>query len=446
MADTTELYKMNVRSPYYVVVTEEGKPDSIAADFSQDDDTPEDDENLPDEPVEFVIPDIGTQDVVCGETVNVSSDIGVRKYALKGSEDLNGDFTVTYRVNKPIKISSSNPQTDTGVAISYSHNFGRYVGDVQHKLALENAIAASQNIYTQHLTDGEATGTFTHTKSTGTGKVTWTVNAPIENDDYSLTFGCPASDDIPVGSRTLPATPPANNEIVMNVLAFWWMDNTNIDSGGNDTYPDRNLALEINGVSVVDSMNLNQVYIISDQSQLGNIRWQHPFISSGDGNPVRTTNYISRGTNLKAGTNDVRLKANGWMAGRVEIARLGIYHDGTEYKFTNVDDAASYSFTKAYKGDNSYKFFGRVAFSKLYTRVGNTYTHNEVRIDWFEPSDGTHAYVRNEVAQFPWFYNEALREQERNSSYTRYKTSGSTEDIQLDTYSGGVNYFRFGER
>jgi len=423
------LYKMNVRSPYFVIATDEGKPDSIASDFDQDtdvdssdqadDDGEYDNDNLPDNPDDFVVPDFGIQEVRCGDVVNVSSDIGIRQYRLVDSVGKSGDFVLDYTINVPIRFSSDIPTEGT------NQHFEKFYGNDEYRDELIQTGKVSTSQLDQLTSGAVAVGSITRNKTSEDTQLTWQVNSPIETDDYQLTFRCPGSTVIPADDRTLPATPPADNAIVMNVLAFWYSDDSNIDSGGGDTKPNSKVSLEINGTEVVQDMNFDEVYVVSDQSQLGNLKWYEVRNRKG-ANVTKTTNYINRGTNMKKGANDVRLKGNSDAYGVVRMARLGIYHDGTSYKFTELNDESRYSFFAAPMGQNSFIHYGGLGFTRGVT--------SEYRIDWFEPADGTHAYLQNQIAQYPYWLGSSIRTAYNSMTVTRYK-NGS---LQLNR--GGYNY------
>ncbi len=194
MATKSEAIKMNVRSPFYVIADNEGKPESIASDFNQAVDTPTDEPatdgtytntNLPDQPAAYVAPspdgDTGAtsgpspyvqpetfqETVFSGDVVNIGEDVGIRVFEFD-TDDLVGDMTIDFEVNTPVKIRAF----WNGGAVDYGN--GGYVGDSSYDAALTEAGISAVD---RQL--GSRDGTSTTQLTIGTGSTTLTTQAGL---------------------------------------------------------------------------------------------------------------------------------------------------------------------------------------------------------------------------------------------------------------------------
>ena len=456
MAEEDKLYKMNVRSPFYVVATAEGAPSAIATDFlfSEDvdfSDQPDSngeytDDNLPDQPDEYVPPPTDTKTVTTGETIRVSSDIGIRTYKITDSTNKTGDFTIDYTANVPIKIEVSSTGDTTN---TYSN---KYYGNNFYEDAMVDAGVSASDL--DQLTDGDsASGTLTFTKNNGSGTMEVKVYTVLETDDFTLTFNAPAvvpqdspeGGPIPASYTTLPASPgddaydgSGRYKIEFNVLGIWFAEDFNKDR------TDKNSILDvyINGTQVAANVPYYKNIIVSDATTVTDPVWytRPGFTSTGVSGERLTPTYVSRSTYMKVGYNDVRIRVNPDFDGRVYIARMGVYHSGGAWRYTEPSDQKyRRPIELGSMGQNSYVNFSSIALGLNSSEKDEGYTHMEHRIDWYEPSDGTHAYIQTQDFDAPSYYNEENVVQFRARAAVRYKVRGSEKVKKYDNY--GRDYY-----
>jgi len=304
MAEETQLYKMNVRSPFYVVVDDEGKPDAI-----------DDVDDTPDAPDAYVPPSDQTEIVRCGGTINIGTDVGTRFFRLD-TEGVTGDFTIDYRVNVPVRITATSGSTTT------QFNSNRFVGSRGTLNVFETYLLATGFTSSDMtLTDGEATGTFTFTKTdNGDNYIKYKVEAPMITDDYSLTFNCPTA------SIDATLTNPGDNRIVDTIFGI----HTTKTGGGGNNFP----TLLINDSVVISQMASDTTYML-DGNDLGQVTY--PRGSSG------STQYIDREANFKLGVNKITMRFNRTYQGIMSVSRFGIFHDGSNFRHTYPGSELDYS-------------------------------------------------------------------------------------------------------
>lgn len=242
--------KINVRSPFYITVTDEGAPD-LSVDCPVDvSDTPIDipaPTNDATPQPEYVQPAQLTEQVYCGETINIGEDVGVKTYVLNVGK-VTGNVTIDYRVNIPVSIvavwnSSITSMQTTG-----------YVGNSDFEQDLIDAGIGN----TSNLASGEQTGTVTVNKTAETPEtVEVVVGAPIPTDDYSLTFNCPAAPAI-VADPTPPVSQvladPTHERLIENIPAF----------GIGRKLQGTSVKLEVNGTLVSSDLADGRVHFFSD--------------------------------------------------------------------------------------------------------------------------------------------------------------------------------------
>lgn len=459
MAEEDKLYKMNVRSPFYVVATAEGAPTSIVADFDQDEDTDETDvpdsdgeytdDNLPDQPDEYVPPPSDTKVVKTGDTIRVSSDIGIRTYKVTDSTNKTGDFTIDYTANVPIKIevSSSGDTTNTYNDKYYGNNF--------FEDAMVDAGVSASDL--DQLTDGAAaSGTLTFTKNNGSGTMEVKVYTVLETDYFTLTFNAPAvvpqdspeGGPIPASYRTLPADPgddaydvSSRYKIEFNVLGIWFGEDFNKDRTDKNSIVD----VYINGTLVAQNLPYYKSLIVSDATTVTNPRWftRPRHTQNGVSGEQLIPTYVSRGTYMKVGYNDVRIRVNADFSGRVYIARMGVYHSDTAWRYTEPSDQLyRRPIELGSMGQNSYVNYENIALGLNSTQKKEGYTHMEHRIDWYEPSDGTHAYIQTQDFTVPSYYTAEGAVHQRASAGVRYKVRGSEKVKIYDNYGRDYYFMR----
>ena len=357
MADTTTRYKMNVRSPYYVVADDTGKPEPPA------DDDPDISNEEPDVPDEYQQPDTLTEGVSCGDVVNIGEDVGVRIFRLD-TENRTGDIDIDFDVSIPVKIQASwNSNT-------VDANNGDYLGDSEYSTQLLGAgIPASD----MNLTSGGATGTLTINKSAETpAEVLVQVTAPLQNDEYNLTFNCPTRKTRVVG--TLPATPDGTN-LAYNVPVFFTINNPRV-------------TVIINGVTAVNNVAAydgngytmqNTAFVITDNSQIGSYK-------SVSGQRIDKTVFIDKSTYAADGWNSITFitHTNNLIADSQQSStfpeRSGIYHNGNTWGWATQSNHGLYEYTISPEGDNSvYSHPSRTSWNRDHRQVQSTFR-------WYEES------------------------------------------------------------
>ena len=327
--------KINVRSPFFITVDGEGAPD-LTLDCPVE--TPGD--PVPVEPVviqtptdpvevpeEYVQPDAKTEEVYCGDTVNVGTDVGVTRYKLEVG-DITGDVTVNYTINTPISIigfwNTTVPDfSSTG-----------YVGndDFEQDLLDAGISAGSMN-----LTPGVATGSVTVNKTDASpSTVTILVSAPLPTDDYSLTFNCPSApaivpDPAPPVSQVLPN--PGHSKLIENI-PMWGL--------GSSLISGSTVKLEVNGVTVSESLDFSKLYYFSDYDptvELG--------ISGGEGKmravldlpDYSTATRFDKSTYFKEGINEVvftiNSSGNGGVIRNFNFFRGGAFYANSQWNYAN---------------------------------------------------------------------------------------------------------------
>ena len=215
-------------------------------------------------PEEYQQPPAKTETVECGTTVNIGTDVGVRRYNIEVGS-ITGDVNIDYTVNVPISITGF-----WDVTVPDFSSTG-YVGndDFEQDLLDAGISAGSMN-----LTSGVATGTVTVNKTSASPSVvTVLVSAPLPTDDYSLTFNCPSAPAI-VPDPTPPVSQiladPGNSKLIENI-PIWGL--------GRQLVAGSTVKLEINDTVVSSNLDFRKLYYFSDYDpvaelgiQVGNMR------------------------------------------------------------------------------------------------------------------------------------------------------------------------------
>lgn len=199
-----EIEKMNIRNPFFITATGEGAPDLP--------DAVEDPVDDPDVPAIYVQPETLTQNVVCGQEINIGEDVGGRIYNFDVGE-ATGNVTIDYIVNVPISI------VGTWNATTPSFSTTGYVGNDLYEQDLLDAGISSGNM---SLGTGVQTGTVTISKTAATPTtVSVLVSAPLRTDDYKLTFNCPSAPAVTDPGVNIPSTIPSHTSFVEQIPAFY---------------------------------------------------------------------------------------------------------------------------------------------------------------------------------------------------------------------------------
>lgn len=359
MADTSIRYKMNVRSPYYVVAYDDGKPTTTAVD--------------PTPPDEYVEPAVETEAVACGNVINVGEDVGVRHYDLD-TKNRTGDITINYSVNVPIRISA----TWDGNTVNAAS--GDFVGDGLYEFDMIDAGFTLADL-SLGSAGSAATGSLTINKSTESpSNVRVTVTAPLVNDDYQLTFNCPAQPSFTDGTLT-----PVGNDIIKNVPAFQIF-------GAYGTEP----QISINGVSITNTMLKSQrVYfiVVTDFPELGRFAYSYYFNPS----EKKPTLFIDKSTYLNSGSNTIEITLGSETFfglgdqphANMNVVRGGIFNDGFQntWAYAQTGTWKQYGYVESPTARNGIYFYG-----KTIQGIGTTtYTFT-----WNEDSGSNYGYFDNE--------------------------------------------------
>ena len=297
MSDKLIPQKINVRSPFYITVTDEGSPD-LSVDCPVDvSSTPVDiptPTNDPAPQTEYLEPNNLTEQVYCGDTVNIGEDIGVKTYNLNVGT-VTGSVTVNYRVNIPISLVGFWNQT---VPDFQSTGF---IGNSDFQQDLIDAGISSGN--TNNLASGEQTGTLTINKSTAEPQnVAFVVSAPLPTDDYSLTFNCPAApaivaDPAPPVSQVLPAS--GGGKLIENIPMFGLGERLNNNA---------KIKLTVNGNTVAENMSTNKLYYFSDYdpvSDLGITDGTDEMVTQVNDSYYTSAQRFDKSTYFRDGVNEI---------------------------------------------------------------------------------------------------------------------------------------------
>lgn len=413
----TKMTKMNVRSPFYVIATEEGKPDGIQSGFDQATETPSDtpdsdglytNANLPDQPLEYVEPEVEQIRVYDGETICTGVDVGTRVFEFDTGEETVGNITIDYDINIPVKI------TATHAGFGYAVEGGDYVGNSQFETQLIEAGIATVDM--SLASNARKTGTLTIIKTEATYAqrfVNVVVYAPIPTDDYCLTFNAPDAPAVPdpypivvpnVGA-TLPSTPDGS-KIAINDLAI------------HTTYLDREgLPLLVNGVDTGETLEANTTYLFTDNSFVGDFYFHNP-------QDTRTTVFLDKSQYFVTGYNKVSFNLTPGSRVRLEIARAGIFHDGTNWKWTwagaphSSGSYVSYNHFYSSGGQNGFINFAPTN----YISCPSTWYNNEVYIGWYETGEVGVAYLSGSVTSTHFGISKARNSIDYFANY-RYNTN-----------------------
>lgn len=316
--------KINVRSPFYITVTDEGAPDLSTDCPVEVSSTPVDIPSPTEaaEPqAEYVQPDARTETVYCGDSISVGEDVGVQRYVLDVG-DVTGNVTVNYRVNIPVSITG---YWNTSVP---SFSSTGYVGDNTYEQDLLDAGISSGNM---NLGSGEQTGTLTVSKTAASpSTVTILISAPLPTDDYGLTFNCPEApaivpDPTPPVSQVL--SDPAHERLIENIPVF----------GLGENLRGTTVELRVNGDLVSSSLADGQLHYFSDYDPTVELGMSNGTteMSNRIGESIYTgaTRY-DKSTYFRDGVNEIMLTVdpNDSPIGGVykfTFYRTGIfYHDG----------------------------------------------------------------------------------------------------------------------
>ena len=198
---TGEVEKINVRSPYYLVVDSENAPAG------------------------YTPPATVTQPVGCGEQINVGEDVGTRIYEVDVT-DRSGDFRINYTIYSPVKITYQLTEDASPTVVGYR-------GSAHYEQQLEQ-LGVSPSELTE-LVDAEFHNSYIDiTRATDSAStLTITVEAPLQTDRYLISLSCP--DLTPVPIFTPPVTPPSNFDLLdgSETIAFYLRQATPYDLGFN---------------------------------------------------------------------------------------------------------------------------------------------------------------------------------------------------------------------
>ena len=409
MSEETQLYKMNVRSPFFVVANSEGKPESITEEDPQD----QTEEDQPDTPDEYIEPTDQTEIVTCGKIIKVGTDVGTRFFKLD-TEGNTGDFSITWTVNRPIRITASY-NTSTGSYHTF-FNGNLFIGNSQYEQEL---VDAGVQTYHHALGSGVQTGTFTVPKSDTTDRyIKYKVEAPLETDDYAITFSCP------VVSINTTLTPVGDPSIIQNVAGFM------IDQYSRGPYP----RLMINGSVAVDGMIPSQMYILDD-NDLGNTDYPYEATAVSEfygPKYEKTTNYISRSTYMKKGINEIVIRYSGSFHAAAIHARYGIFHDGTSFRHTFANSGRKYTQHGVHPINlGTGMLFGGVWMGSYVSDPTVEYYENKYY--WYEGDNGLgHFTLRGQPVNPSGVARYANQDYEIAQCYELY-TKKIGQDIQLTT-------------
>jgi hypothetical protein len=319
--------KINVRSPFFITVTDEGAPD-LSVDCPVDvSATPIDIPTPTNDPTpqpEYVQPDQLTEYVYCGDTVNIGEDVGVKTYVLEVGK-VTGNVTVDYRVNVPVTIVALWNAPIPGLQMT------GYVGNSDFEQDLIDAGISN----TSGLASGEQTGTITINKTAETPEtVEIVVGAPIPTDDYSLTFNCPAApaivaDPVPPVSQVL--SDPSHERLIENIPAF----------GIGTKLQGTTVKLEVNGTLVSSDLADGRVHFFSDYNPTTEL-------GMGDGETEMSdkiglgeytdavrydkSTYFRDGVNEIALTIDPKGSANGGVY-KFKFFRTGLFYANSQWNY-----------------------------------------------------------------------------------------------------------------
>jgi len=319
--------KINVRSPFFITVTDEGAPD-LSVDCPVDvSATPIDIPTPTNDPTpqpEYVQPDQLTEYVYCGDTVNIGEDVGVKTYVLEVGK-VTGNVTVDYRVNVPVTIVALWNAPIPGLQMT------GYVGNSDFEQDLIDAGISD----TSGLASGEQTGTITINKTAETPEtVEIVVGAPIPTDDYSLTFNCPAApaivaDPVPPVSQVL--SDPSHERLIENIPAF----------GIGTKLQGTTVKLEVNGTLVSSDLADGRVHFFSDYNPTTEL-------GMGDGETEMSdkiglgaytdavrydkSTYFRDGVNEIALTIDPKGSANGGVY-KFKFFRIGLFYANSQWNY-----------------------------------------------------------------------------------------------------------------
>mgnify|MGYP003108686309 FL=1 len=282
-----DIQKINVRSPFYITVVDEGAPDEPAtADDPIDDPTP---------PADTVQPDTLTQEVLCGETVKVGEDIGGKIYNLKVGA-ATGTVTINYTVNIPISITATWNTTVPNFSTS------GYVGNSDFEQELLDSGITSGNM---NLASGVQTGSVTINKTAASPEtVSVLVSAPLPTDDYQLTFNCPSAPSVSPG--TLPSSPTVTKGTLIDVVPAFYLANA------RNAY----LKLTVNGTQVVNVGGSyifpDTYYAFTDFNTVGNYAIGHIFenssVSGGVTTQLTPTQHLAKSTYFNTDVNVIEIE------------------------------------------------------------------------------------------------------------------------------------------
>ena len=234
--------KINVRSPFFVTADAEGAPNLPATESDPIDD--------PSVPAIYVPPAQSTQNVQCGEEVNIGEDVGVKTYKLNVGK-ATGNVTVNYTVNVPVSIVGLWNASVPGFQAT------GYVGNNTFEQDLLNAGITGGNM---SLGSGVQTGTVTINKTAETPEdVNFVVSAPLRTDDYKLIFNCPAAPSISAPAGNLPSSIPSHTGFVEQIPAFY----VQLEDSFNGK-ADLDLQMKVNDVTVVSNFTTTGWYVFSD--------------------------------------------------------------------------------------------------------------------------------------------------------------------------------------
>ena len=237
MASEILTEKINIRNPFFISADAEGAPELP--------DTASDPVDYPEVPAIYVAPSQVTENVICGQEVNIGEDVGGKIYTLDVGT-ATGDVTVNYTVNVPISI--------TGYWDTTTPNFSStgYIGNDIYEQELLDAGISSGNM---SLGSGVQTGTVTINKTAATPEtVNILVSAPLRTDDYQLTFNCPSAPAITAPAANIPSTIPSHTSFFEQIPAFF------IEFHSTDLF---DLQLKVNN-TLVQNITSSGVYVFTD--------------------------------------------------------------------------------------------------------------------------------------------------------------------------------------
>jgi hypothetical protein len=355
MANEIPVEKINIRNPFFISADAEGAPD--APDAAGD---PIDNPEVPDL---YVSPSQVTENVICGQEVNIGEDVGGKIYTLNVGK-ATGNVTIDYTVNVPISI--------TGYWNTTTPNFSStgYVGnDIFEQDLLDAGVSAGN----MNLGSGVQTGTVTINKTAETPEtVNFLVSAPLRTDDYQLTFNCPSAPAITAPVSNIPSTIPSHTSFFEQIPAFF------VELHSTDLF---DLQIRVNN-SVVQNITSSGVYVFTDYDGVSNsfgIKRELAKIGASDQGYVQglngcvsdwttPTTYFAQSDYFNTNTNRIEIivtpksggsfPSNFWNnSPKIRYIKSGLFYDNVNsnwrYPLHSTIDAGGFQWGAKYQQSNT---------------------------------------------------------------------------------------------